>query len=135
MSEGTPSDRRRHQRFDLIAHVRVKRGRVDYVMELTNISRSGALVDMGTLDRPKWVSLDGEVEIGIIHPESLDIVPLTGKIVRVQRVGDSIQFAVTFIAPDEHAAELDGLIAYAQATSQAPPPTEPPAGPPPLPQT
>ena len=76
-------ERRAHPRFELMAQVRVKRGRVDFIMDLCNISQSGALLDMGSLKTPSWVQTGRVVQIFIIHPEDLDTIAVQGEIMRV----------------------------------------------------
>ena len=59
------SDRRRHVRYDLIAQVHVRQAKSDYVLELRNISQSGAMAVLGTLARPSWIDVDRVVESAI----------------------------------------------------------------------
>jgi hypothetical protein len=124
-------ERRRHPRYELMAQVRVKRGKVDYIMELHNISLTGALVDMGSLAKPPWVELDRVVEIGIIHPVDLDTVEVKGRVVRIDAGGEHTRFAVDFeLEDDDVRAGIERLVKLAMA-SEAPPPER--RRPPPLP--
>jgi hypothetical protein len=128
-------ERRRHERYELLAQVRVKFGKLDYVLELGNLSRSGALLTFGSLKKPGWLSLDKVVEVGIIHPESGDTVELSGTIVRVHQDAQGHGFAVEFSDPEEDAARgLLEVIELAERSVDAPAPKRPPARPPPLPQ-
>lgn len=95
------TERRLFERFDLMAQVRVKRGKIDILMELTNISMSGALVCMGTLRAPSWVEEGRVVEIGIVHPGDLDTITVRGEIVRIQKVAGATKFAVQFVDVDD----------------------------------
>jgi len=126
-------ERRRHPRYELMAQVRVKRGKVDYIMELHNISMTGALVDMGSLAKPPWVDMDRTVEIGIIHPVDLDTVEVRGRVVRVDRDGDHTRFAVDFELDDGNREGVERLVKVAMQ-SEAPPAADR-RGPPPLPTT
>ena len=94
-------ERRRHPRFDLLAQIRVKRGSVTYVLELRNISESGALVHTGTLKTPTWLRPLRDVELNILNPEDLEPVHAKGKVVRVSKVEDGTLFAVQFEEIDD----------------------------------
>lgn len=118
-----------------MAQVRVKRGKVDFLMELSNISMSGALVDMGTLRVPGWVKKGRVVEIGIIHPIDLDTITLQGEIVRIARSDGVTKFGVHFVELDDQAtAGLSRLHEAAKPSLPAPPTiTKGRKRPPPLP--
>ena len=90
------AERRVHPRFDLLAQIRVKRGSVTYVLELRNISKSGAIIHTGTLKVPTWVRPQRDIEIHILHPEDLEPVLVSGKIVRVNKTDEGTLFAVHF---------------------------------------
>ena len=94
MTEG--SERRRHERFDLIAQVFVRSGKVDTLLDVTNISRSGARLDMGTLRRPNWLALSREVEFRLLDPEGGPLIEITGKVVRIAEDMDQRYFAIEF---------------------------------------
>lgn len=117
------TERRRHPRYDLIAQVRVSRGRRDIVMELSNISISGALLDMGSIRRPGWVAVDREIEVGIVHPVDLDTVEVIGRVVRIVEDHAGVRFAVDFTHIDDAARTgLKRLVALAQESRPLPPP-------------
>jgi c-di-GMP-binding flagellar brake protein YcgR len=119
-----PSDeeRRRHPRFDLLAQVRVKRSQTDLLMELTNISRSGALVDMGTLPTPSWVDVGRVIEVSIVHPDSLDNIEVEARVVRISKDESGTLLAVQFDdLEDDTQRKLDSLVEYARATPRPPP--------------
>jgi hypothetical protein len=131
MIDGPPAgaERRRHPRYELLAQVRVNRGREDIVMEMVNMSLSGALIDMGSVDRPRWVDVGRTLEISITHPVSLDLVEVSGRIVRILEDESGTRVAVEFVDPSEEASKgLQDLLDIA-AASEAPRP-----GPPPLPK-
>jgi hypothetical protein len=127
-------ERRRQPRYELMAQVRVKRGKVDYIMELHNISMTGALVDMGSLAKPSWVDMDRTVEIGIIHPVDLDTVEVRGRVVRVDRYGDHTRYAVDFELDDDATREGSDRLVKVAMQSEAPPAADR-RRPPPLPTT
>jgi hypothetical protein len=135
----TDADRRVHPRFDLMAQVRVRRGKVDYLMDLSNISCGGALVDMGSLKAPSWIQRGRSVEIGIINPVALDTVELEAEIVRIEQSDTATRFAVRFVDLDAPtSAQIERLVAIASPEPARPPPlpataAPPRVGPPPLP--
>jgi len=90
-------DRRRHARYDLIAQVHVRQAKSDYVLELRNISRSGALVVLGSLSRPSWIDVDRVVELAIVNPETLDSIDVRARVVRIQREPEGLIFATEFV--------------------------------------
>ena len=98
-------------------------------MEMVNISQSGALIDMGSVDQPRWVDIGRSLEFSITHPTTFDLVEVKGKVVRILKDETGTRFAVEFEEMDEAAtAGLESLLASA-CESEAPPR----AGPPPLP--
>ncbi len=134
----TPTiERRRHARYDLFAQVRVKKGRVDYVLELSNISQSGALVHLGSLKKPKWVAVGRIVQLAIINPKTLKTVKIKGRVVRVVKRDKAVAFGLEFEKLDKPAkAGIRGLIKLGTPQPVPPPlPKRPTAKPPPLPKT
>lgn len=126
MSNDEPSgaDRRRHPRYELLAQVRVKGTQSDLVMSLSNISQSGALVDMGSLDTPGWIDVGRELEVAIVHPESLDLVEVRGRVVRLTKDERGCIFALEFAElPSEAREGLQELVIHA---STLPPAKKPP---------
>jgi len=116
-------ERRRHERYEILAQVRVQRGAVDYVLELGNLSVSGALVSLGSLRKPTWVQLGRIAEFAIINPETLDPVTVPGRIVRVAQDEAGWSFAVEFVEPDAAAQkEILKLVVLAARGHQGPPP-------------
>jgi hypothetical protein len=125
MNEGSGqgAERRRYPRFDLIAQVRVKRGREDVIMELSNISASGALFDMGTITRPSWIAIGRELEVGIVHPVDFDTVELVGRIARIVEDHTGVSVAVDFEALEGASRTgLERLLSLARTPAPAPPP-------------
>lgn len=118
-------DRRRHPRVEIMAQVRVKRGRIDTLCELINISVSGALVDLGSLTAPAWIHRGRTLEIHVIHPVDFDTIELEARVVRVEQLPSTTRFGCEFVGLG--AAErlaLQRLLTMCH----------PPAGPPPLPR-
>ena len=108
------TERRRHQRYALLAQVHVKFATVDYVLALGNLSESGALLCFGSLPKAAWVRPDTIVELAIVNPATYDSVCLHGRIVRIHQDADGHGFAVQFLPPNVSAHEgLLGLIELA----------------------
>jgi hypothetical protein len=126
---GSSSDdweRRREARYQLLAEVRVGGADATPVLELGNLSRSGALVCFGDLPKPGWVRLGHTVQMDIINPDNLDALEVTGEIVRVQEDADGHGFAVRFKDCDAAQTEIiDDLIDIADRISALPPPPNP----------
>ncbi len=126
MSANEGIDRRRHPRFDLLAQVRVKRSQSDLLTELSNISLSGALIDLGTLAAPSWIDVDRVIEMSIVHPETLDSIDVDARIVRFIKDQSGTRLAVEFVdVSDAAQSALEALIAFASVRP----------GPPPLPKS
>jgi len=118
------AERRRHPRYELLAQVRVKGAQSDLVMSLSNISRSGALVDMGSLSTPTWLDVGRELEVGIVHPDTLDLVEVRGRVVRLIKDLNGTLFALEFVElSDDAQAGLNTLLQHA---CSLPPAKKPP---------
>jgi hypothetical protein len=131
-----PRDRRRHERYQLLAQVHIAHDTTAYVLELGNLSRSGALLCLGSLRPPDWIALHRVVQVGIINPETLDTVTLSAQIVRTQQDADGYGFAVRFEPPGAASTEgLDTLLRLAARLRTRPPPLPEgsESGPPPMP--
>jgi len=127
-------ERRRHPRYDLMAQVRVKHGQVDTLMDLSNISRCGALMHMGKLKRPAWIAVGRTLEVGIIHPVDYQALLVTAAVTRVIEDDKGISVAVEFADLDDQGSEgIAQLVKLAKDTSEAPPATTL-RRPPPLPK-
>jgi len=114
------AERRRHPRFEFLGQVRMKRTASDLLMALSNISKSGALVDMGTLRQPSWVGVGRVIEVSIVHPETLESIEIHGRVVRVLNDLKGTRFAVEFVDIDDATeVELQTWLAHASPT---PPP-------------
>lgn len=118
-------ERRRHARYDIAAQIRVKHGRVNYIMDVANISLSGAFVRCENLSQLPWFRIDQQVDLDIFDFEDLDNISLQGQIVRIVdengpgHSGFGIQFVnLTVEAHDK----LFGLVATAARLSAEPPP-------------
>jgi hypothetical protein len=128
------TERRRHPRYDLMAQVRVKQAQIDYVMDLSNISLTGALMHMGKLQRPGWIAVGRTLEIGIIHPIDYQVLVVTGAVVRVLEDEEGISLAVDFSAPDAQASQTIAQLVKLAITGGESPPGAAKPQPPPLPK-
>lgn len=120
-----PAERRLHPRIELMAQVRIKRSRTDYVLDIKNISLGGALVDFGSLKRPAWLELGKPVEMVIFVTGGADLtVAVTGRIVRVVEDEHFRGFGLQFDELDASAsAAVEALVEHAKGTQ--PPPLPP----------
>ena len=124
-------ERRRHPRFELMAQVRVKRGQVDYLAELSNISMSGVLLHLGTLKKPSWIDIGRVLEIGIVHPITLEPVMVHGKVVRISQDEADTSIGANFAdLTDEQQRSIERLVSLARHPDEQ----GPAASPPPLPR-
>jgi hypothetical protein len=118
-------DRRRHPRYDIAAQIRVRYGRVNYVMEVGNISLSGAFVRCDDLERLPQFRIGQELDLDVFEFENLDNVSLRGRIVRIVESGGALRpgFGVQFVNPTpETYDKLFGLVECACRLSAEPPP-------------
>jgi hypothetical protein len=98
-------NRRQHERFELLAAVHGPSEDEDLVLELTNISRSGALVHLGSLDKPTWLATGETLDLSIIDPESLAAIPVRGTVVRLEQRGRRWGFGIQFHPLEPNAAQ------------------------------
>lgn len=122
------TERRRHQRYSIMAHVRVTRGTVNYVLDVTNISLSGAFVS--TLGLPPTAAFRAgqSIELNIFLSESTENIRVFGRIVRTVERNDppARGFGVEFTDVDDTARLGISLLVEIARTSETP-------SPPPLP--
>lgn len=113
-------DRRVYPRYEILAQVRVREGLVDHVMEILNISRGGALVDLGDAKRPRWVEIRRELDVRLFDTEGATLVETGAHVVRIVETLDSRTFAVEFDVVQD-----DETIRRACASAAKPPPLPP----------
>lgn len=101
MTNGT--ERRAHPRHDLLAQIHVRHGDVDHVMSVVNVSRGGALVDIGGAPRPRWLELRRAIGVRLFGPEGELLVEARGRIVRIVETLESRTFGMQFDAELEDA--------------------------------
>jgi hypothetical protein len=119
------TDRRRHPRYEIMAQVRVLRGTVNYVLDVSNISVSGLFVSTAGLPRMPWFRNDQQIELDLFVPEELENIRVLGRIVRLEQGedGSSSGFGVQFVDVGEEAqVKIDRLVGLAKARSVHPPP-------------
>lgn len=118
-------EKRIAQRFEVMAQIRVKRGRINYIMQARNLSRSGIYISTDSFKQLSWVREEQELEMDLFSSEHLENIRLNGFIVRVNRNGNSEQlgFAVSFTAiPSAEDKKLSHLIELAASGAVRPPP-------------
>lgn len=123
-------ERRRHQRYEIMAHVRVKRGTINYVLDVTNISLSGVFVSTLGLSRAGQFSVGQSLELNLFLADVAKNVRVLGRIVRlVDRDAPPARgFGVEFVDMDEEAKLGIGLLVETARTSDIPRPPPLPAG-------
>ncbi len=84
----------RAERYALMAQVRVRRSEIDYVLDVIDISLSGALIDLGELARPKWLKVRQEVLLTLLLDGEQQ--ELTGEIVRIVEDLEGSRFAIRY---------------------------------------
>ena len=89
-------DRRRHPRFGLRTRVHVRSAGVTQELLALDVSRSGALLDLGDEPRPSWLAVREEVDVTVLDAKGFPLVKTRGQIVRVLETLDHRTFAVQF---------------------------------------
>lgn len=84
----------RAERYALMAQVRVRRSDIDYVLDVIDISLSGALIDLGELARPKWLKVRQEVLLTLLLDGEQQ--ELTGEVVRIVEDLEGSRFAIRY---------------------------------------
>ena len=99
------TERRRHQRYDIMAHVRVSRGTVNYILDVTNISLSGLFVSTLGLPRSGQFSAGQSIELNLFLSEVAENIRVLGHIVRMVDRDDppARGFGVEFVDVTEEA--------------------------------
>jgi len=118
-------ERRGHPRYDVMAQIRVKRGRTNYIMDVKNISISGMFVESESIKNMPWFRVDQELEMDIFTTEDLDNVRLKGRIARIIDSGEKENdgFGVEFEEPEpEVLKQLAGIVERSSRKSLHPPP-------------
>jgi hypothetical protein len=110
-------ERRVHPRYDLLAQISVRHGNLDHVLEIVNLSRGGALVDLGGEPRPRWLVLHRDVDVRLFDAEGRTVFERRGKIVRIAETLEHRTFAVQF----EDLLD-DAIVRGALAAAGRPPP-------------
>jgi hypothetical protein len=90
------TERRAHERHELLAQVHVRHDDVDHVMSVVNVSRGGALVDLGDAPRPRWLELRRAIALRLFGREGEALVEARGRIVRIIETLESRSFGVQF---------------------------------------
>jgi hypothetical protein len=118
------TERRRHPRYDIMAHVRVKHGTVNYVLDVINISLSGVFVSTVGLPRRTKFITGQSIEMNIFLPDEVENVHVLGRIVRTVEQEDPpiCGFGVEFVDIDEKARVGIALLVEIACSSVLPPP-------------
>lgn len=96
-------ERRVFPRYELLAQLSVRDGAVDHVLEILNLSRGGALVDLGSTARPRWLELHRAVEARLFDADGHVLLEAMGRVVRIAETLEHRTFAIQFdTLLDEH---------------------------------
>lgn len=90
-------ERRAHPRHDLFAQVHVKHGSVTRVLDILNLSRGGALVDLGRRNE-RWMTVGQALEIHVLDAEGRTVLGSAGTVVRIAKTPDGWTLAMRFDA-------------------------------------
>ncbi len=118
-------ERRGHPRYDIMAQIRVKRGRVNYIMDVKNVSLSGMLVESEAIKQMPWFRIGQELEMDIFTTEELVNVRVNGRIARIVEADGSkpAGFGVEFSElGDQEKERIALLVDLAEKQSIHPPP-------------
>ncbi|MCP4675264.1 MAG: PilZ domain-containing protein [Deltaproteobacteria bacterium] len=118
-------ERRTFPRYDVMAQIRVKRGRVNYIMDVKNVSLSGLFVTSDSVKQMPWFRVGQELEMDVFTTEDLVNVRINGHIVRVTDSDDEGQagFGVEFTSlPDKDKEKLSLFVEDMAVESIHPPP-------------
>lgn len=107
-----------------MAHVRVRSGTINYILEVTNISLSGLFVSTLGLPRAGQFSAGQSIELNLFLPEIAENIRVIGRIVRTVERDDlpARGFGVEFVDVDEKARFGIALLVDTARSSEAPRP-------------
>jgi PilZ domain-containing protein len=114
---GETPDRRRHDRFDLLALVHVRQGSVAHVLEIVNLSRGGARIDLGKELRPRWLVVGREIEVRVLDEHGGELLGGTAHVVRIDETLERQTYAIEFVTPHD-----ESVVRKALAAAGKPPP-------------
>lgn len=89
-------EKRRHARFEIIAQIRARGGQIVHVLEVINLSRGGALIELGQEKRPAWVELGRRVDVSLCGADAEALFETQATIVRIEETFELRAFAVEF---------------------------------------
>jgi hypothetical protein len=122
---GAQSERRRHPRYEVLAQVRVHHSDLDWVLEVKNLSASGALIELGSLERPQWLRVGHAVELTLFVPDQDDAAELCARVVRIVEDARMCAFGVQFVSVAPAALQYLGRLLGPSRTSRPKPPPLP----------
>jgi len=108
-----------------MAQIRVKRGHVNYIMEVGNISTGGLYISTTGANKLPWFRVGQELELDVFTTDELENLRVRGRIVRMVQDEEAgvVGFGVEFVRPDEQTREsIRGLVDQVAGGSYHPPP-------------
>jgi hypothetical protein len=116
-------ERRKHPRYELLAHVRVKRGTVYYILDVENLSLSGAFVSTVGMQKATPFTEGQSIEMNLFLAEEMENVRVPARIARVVDDGEDGKrgFGAEFADLDDAAREGIAHLVEAARPSDEPP--------------
>jgi len=107
-----------------MAHVRVRSGTINYILEVTNISLSGLFVSTLGLPRAGQFSAGQSIELNLFLSEVAENIRVRGRIVRMVDREDppARGFGVEFVDVDEEVRFAIALLVETARSSDVPRP-------------
>lgn len=117
------TERRRHARYELMAHVRVVDGEVVHLLDIRNLSLSGMYLSTADAEPAAPIVAGQSVEMDIFDLKDLENIRVHGSVTRVSREGDETGYGIVFTDLDGDAAiALGRLVELTRLASVVPPP-------------
>ena len=120
-------ERRGFPRYDVMAQIRVKRGRVNYIMDVKNVSLSGLFVTSDSIKQMPWFRIGQELEMDVFTTEELENIRVSGRIARItdSDVEGQAGFGVEFTSLTDDAREKLSMFVEDMAVESIHPPPLP----------
>lgn len=121
-------ERRVHPRYEILAQVRVKYGRITQVLEVRNISLSGLFVTVTDPKRLSKYRIGQTIEMDLFVADELENVRVTARVARVadERTTGPPGFGAEFVDLPPAAREAVARLVDLAARRSIPPPQPPP---------
>lgn len=97
-------ERRTHTRYDVSAQIRVRSGRVSYIMDVMNVSLAGMFIATGGCKNLAGLEFGQHVEGDLFLPDVADDIHVSGRIIRIVDSGERHRrgYGIEFTSLAEH---------------------------------